>query len=120
MANLTFMTNRGRRLTIGDVAIPKLTPLFVFSLFISFMDTPHLYIDKKRLRMPKHFLFSYSCLLLSSILAVQAQSVSLQVPTGHSGEVLSVAFSPDGKYALSGSRDQSIKLWELSSGKEVK
>jgi hypothetical protein len=36
------MTNRGIRLTVGDMAIPKLTPLFVFSLCFSFMDTPHI------------------------------------------------------------------------------
>jgi WD40 repeat protein len=32
--------------------------------------------------------------------------------TGHSEEVVSVAFSPDGKTIASGSNDESVKLWE--------
>jgi WD40 repeat protein len=35
---------------------------------------------------------------------------------GHTAGVLSVAFSPDGTHALSGSDDQTVKLWEVSSG----
>ena len=34
--------------------------------------------------------------------------------------ILSVAFSPDGKYAASGSRDSKIKLWDIATGKEVR
>ena len=36
------------------------------------------------------------------------------VQMGHTDGVTSVAFSPDGKYALSGSDDKTIKLWEVS------
>ncbi|MCG6534832.1 MAG: hypothetical protein L7F78_09100 [Syntrophales bacterium LBB04] len=31
----------------------------------------------------------------------------------------SVAFSPDGQYAASGSMDSTVKLWEVSTGREV-
>lgn len=34
--------------------------------------------------------------------------------------VTCVAFSPDGKYALSGSWDNTLKLWEINSGKEIR
>ncbi|NWJ95119.1 MAG: hypothetical protein HXX20_04985, partial [Chloroflexi bacterium] len=37
--------------------------------------------------------------------------------TGHSDTVISVAYSPDGKTLASGSDDNSIKLWETSTGK---
>jgi WD40 repeat protein len=37
----------------------------------------------------------------------------------HKGKVLSVAFSPDGKYLASGSRDNTVKLWSLELQKEV-
>ena len=30
----------------------------------------------------------------------------------HSGDVCSVAFSPDGKTIVSGSRDKTIKVWD--------
>ena len=39
---------------------------------------------------------------------------------GHSGQVTSVAFSPDGKMILSGSFDQTIKLWDAATGREIR
>jgi WD40 repeat protein len=35
------------------------------------------------------------------------------------GAVLAIAFSPDGRWILSGSRDQTARLWDATSGKEV-
>jgi eukaryotic-like serine/threonine-protein kinase len=39
---------------------------------------------------------------------------------GHSKLVWSVAISPDGRTALSGSHDKTLKLWELATGKELR
>jgi WD40 repeat protein len=36
---------------------------------------------------------------------------------GHTESVTSVAWSPDGRFALSGSEDRTLRLWEVSSGK---
>ncbi len=41
------------------------------------------------------------------------------VQLGHSSDVNSVAFSPDGKLALSGSWDGSIRFWNIETGKKV-
>src|SRR5258708_3298240 len=38
---------------------------------------------------------------------------------GHEGVVYSVAISPDGKFLASASNDQSIKLWNAKTGKEL-
>ena len=38
---------------------------------------------------------------------------------GHSSEVGSVAFSPDGKRLASGSTDKTIKIWDTVTGKEL-
>ena len=38
---------------------------------------------------------------------------------GHSDNVLSVAFSPNGKTLASGSFDRTVKLWDVPTGKEV-
>ena len=39
---------------------------------------------------------------------------------GHLGGVGSVAFSPEGKYLLSGSEDGTMKLWDVAGGKEIR
>jgi WD40 repeat protein len=38
---------------------------------------------------------------------------------GHDNIVLSVAFSPDGKYLASGSWDNTVKLWSVKSFQEI-
>jgi WD40 repeat protein len=38
---------------------------------------------------------------------------------GHSDYVYSVAYSPDGKHIVTGSRDDTVKVWDSQTGKEV-
>ena len=52
--------------------------------------------------------------------APSAGGQSLRTFTGHSRVVSSVAFSPDGRTALSGSTDGTLKLWEVATGKELR
>jgi WD40 repeat protein len=40
--------------------------------------------------------------------------------TGHSHHVRSVAISPDGQTLVSGSNDKTIKIWQLSTGQELR
>ena len=38
---------------------------------------------------------------------------------GHKGGVTSVAFSPDGQRIVTGSRDQTARVWEAATGQQV-
>ena len=44
----------------------------------------------------------------------------LVVQTGHTGDISSIAYSPDGKLVASGSFDNTIKLWDVETGKELR
>jgi len=40
--------------------------------------------------------------------------------TGHLDSVYSVDFSPDGKWIVSGSSDELVKIWDAKPGAEVR
>ncbi len=44
---------------------------------------------------------------------------AIRTLAGHTGDVYSVTFSPDGAYIASGSRDHTVKLWRVSDGSMV-
>jgi len=46
-----------------------------------------------------------------------ASGKCLRTFKGHTYSVTSVSWSPDGRFALSGSWDKTLRLWEVSSGK---
>ena len=58
---------------------------------------------------------------VKAVAAAEPQSPALHIPRNrmtHDGRVHSVAYSPDGKTLASGSGDQTIKLWDVTTGKE--
>ncbi len=44
----------------------------------------------------------------------------LRTLAGHSSGVTAATVTPDGRYIISGSADQTLKVWELASGREVR
>ena len=43
----------------------------------------------------------------------------LQILEGHEYLISSVAYSPDGKFIVSGSWDKTVRIWNLADGKEI-
>ena len=48
-----------------------------------------------------------------------ARGDEMRLFTGHTGPVRAVAFSPNGRLALSGGDDKTLRLWDVGRGKEV-
>ncbi len=67
--------------------------------------------------MKKILTLSY-VLLFTQIL--YSQSLETVIQKGHELAVLAVAVSPDSNYVATASRDKSAKLWEISTGREVR
>ena len=49
-----------------------------------------------------------------------ARTPRLVAQTGHSGGIITVAFAPDGRTILTGSRDGTARLWDAASGREIR
>lgn len=58
-------------------------------------------------------------ILLKQELKNRPQYSLLGTLSGHAWAVLTVAFSPDGKVLATGSEDNTIKLWEVNTGKMI-
>ncbi len=64
-------------------------------------------------------------LLFTSILFMSrgfSQDYQLEtvIKKGHAGAVKSAAFSPDGKFIATAGRDKTAKIWEISTGREIR
>lgn len=59
-------------------------------------------------------------LSISSILFPQKKELKVIVQGGHYAPVTTIDYSVDGKFIITGSYDKTIKLWETSTGREVR
>ncbi|CAK0758058.1 hypothetical protein CCP3SC1_290036 [Gammaproteobacteria bacterium] len=62
----------------------------------------------------------YARCLPESHLSLPSVPFRLAALNGHGGPVYGCAFSPDGRTLLSSSGDSSLRLWEVTSGKELR
>ena len=70
---------------------------------------------EKRVALPRPALVLW---LVAACAIAVAEKPELVVQSGHSATIIDLAFSPDGKTLVSGSADNTVKLWEVSSGRE--
>jgi WD40 repeat protein len=72
------------------------------------------------MRYFKIFLVFAGCLLILQGVLAQEPAIETVIQTGHYAAVQTVAFSPDGRFAATGSADKTIKLWEMEHGREIR
>src|SRR5262249_38966458 len=58
--------------------------------------------------------------IVSRSLTVAQAPAGMVVLKGHTETVYAIAFSPDGKYVVTGSFDKLAKLWEAATGKDLR
>lgn len=66
--------------------------------------------------LPIHVLLPLSFALLAPAICAEEIYPKLRTLTGHQGSVLSVRLSDDQKTLVSGSRDDTIKIWDFATG----
>ncbi|TAH24791.1 MAG: hypothetical protein EAZ07_08735 [Cytophagales bacterium] len=64
--------------------------------------------------------FLYLMLYALHHLVAQEYKLETALQRGHSQSIKCLKYSPDGKYLISGGRDKSIILWQLSTGRQIR
>ncbi|MEL7146225.1 MAG: WD40 repeat domain-containing protein, partial [Bacteroidota bacterium] len=62
----------------------------------------------------------YLVLFFSTNLLAQNTAIKTIVQKGHEAVVKSAVYSPDGSYLFTASRDQTVKMWEVATKREIK
>ena len=87
-------------------------------------STPHLYLSGLPFSPSRSALTKMVTTKFPNIVQIargqhQDWPSNQHVLQGHKGPVLSVAFSPDGRHIVSGSRDDTIQVWDAQTGAQV-
>ncbi|BCL38029.1 eIF2A-related protein [Nostoc sp. MS1] len=80
----------------------------------------HIVLEKKRddIRM-QTIATLQQAVYLKPYEAKENRAIQVNILEGHSNQVYSVAYSPNGRQLASASRDKTIKIWDISTGKTL-
>lgn len=99
---------------------------FILNLFLIFLNFDYVLIQNNLVFNDFNiFLFVFFIVSCSADLSIkiwnfQQDYECIKTLHGHDHNVSSVAFMPGGDYIVSGSRDKTIKMWEVASGYCIK
>ncbi|KAJ7105155.1 WD40-repeat-containing domain protein [Mycena epipterygia] len=101
-------------------AVENLVAVFGGSNAIS-KATPHLYLSALSAASQDSTLMARWCTKFPGIPTVTARlrTTGALVSLQHNSEVHSVCFHPDGLRVISGSRDHTLHIWEVSTGRQL-
>ena len=95
-----------QRFILTDCFIADIAPLQLY--YSSVVFAPQRCFVRSKCNLPKW--------LIRSPPMEETWTGRLQTLEGHSGEVNSVAFSPDGKQLVTSSMDKTVKIWDAGTG----
>ncbi len=104
------------------LAVARISPITMnVILFLKALNSFLVFEEKMNMRYSKTVsLFICLALLVFTGFLQAEEKPEIFVQMGHFGPIYSVTFSPDGKYAMSGCADNTMKLWDVASAREIR
>lgn len=84
-------------------------------------SAPHIYISmipmmRQDSVVAQHYSKKMGSLVEARRIGTKSPPQWLKVFEGHTGDIYSVNFSPDGKHVVSGSIDGTVRIWDIVTG----
>ncbi|KAI9769039.1 MAG: hypothetical protein M1839_003802 [Geoglossum umbratile] len=106
--DLLVMVNDAKQFILNNKSIIEKAPLQTYSSALVF--------SPKKSIIRTHFSTQFPAWVKCLPIVEEGWNPSFQTLEGHSDQVQSVAFSPDGKRLASGSHDRTLMLWDAETG----